>query len=161
MATDPASADAAAKQRGLPMLDRIRALRTEFGLSLAAAKALADATDGRPPLFPEVESREQLDAVLESELGYCKCASGAALAVLRDLLHATQARSDTANDPAAFADASRRVEALLAEGSAWAEWVVFGLEQPGFVWHGFRQTDLWVTDKGRLLLQAIERYCTG
>ena len=57
MAADPATANAAAKERGLPTLDRIRALRAEFGLSLAAAKAVADATDGRPPLFPEVADR--------------------------------------------------------------------------------------------------------
>ena len=158
MATDPATADAAAKQRGLPMLDRVRALRAEFGLSLAAAKAVADATDGRPPLFPEVASREQLEAVLGSELGYCGCASGAALAVLRDLLRSAQERSDATGDPAAFARASRRLEALLDGGGGWAEWLVYGLEQRDFVWHGFRQVDLWVTDKGRLLLQAVERF---
>src|SRR5688572_3426547 len=113
MVADPAAADAAAKQRGLPMLDRVRSLRAEFGLSLAAAKAVADATDGRPPLFPEVASGEQLEAVLGTELGYCGCASGAALAVLRDLLRAAQARSDSLNDTAAFTAASRRLEALL------------------------------------------------
>jgi hypothetical protein len=158
MAADPATADAAAKRRGLPMLDRIRALRAEFGLSLAAAKAVADATDGHPPLFPEVASAEQLGSVLESEFGYCGCASGAALVVLHDLLRAAEARTDATGDPAAFSQASHRLEALLAEGGGWAEWLVYGLEQRGFVWHGFRQADLWVTDKGRLLLRAVERY---
>jgi hypothetical protein len=161
MGADPAAADAAAKQRGLPMLDRVRALRAEFGLSLAAAKAVADATDGRPPLFPEVASREQLEAALGSELGYCGCASGAALAVLGDLLRAAEARTDATGDAAAFAQASRWLEALLAGGGGWAEWLVYGLEQRGFVWHGFRQTDLWVTDKGRRLLRAVERFAPG
>jgi hypothetical protein len=158
MAADPATADAAAKQRGLPMLDRIRALRAGFGLSLAAAKAVADATDGRPPLLPEVTSAEQLEAVLASELGYCRCASGAALTVLRDLLRAAEARTDATGDSTAFAQASRESEALLSGGGGWAEWLVYGLEQRGFVWHGFRQVDLWVTDKGRLLLRAVERF---
>jgi hypothetical protein len=36
--------------------------------------------------------------------------------------------------------------------------LVYGLEQRGFVWHGFRQVDLWVTDKGRLLLRALEQF---
>jgi hypothetical protein len=161
MPTDPAAADAAAKQRGLPMLDRIRALRAEFGLSLAAAKAVADATDGRPLPFPEVASREQLEAALESELGYCGCASEAALTVLRDLLRAAAARVEATGDAAAFAQASRRLEALLDGGGGWAEWLVYGLEQRGFVWHGFRQGDLWVTDKGRLLLRAVERFGPG
>jgi hypothetical protein len=161
MAADPAAADAAARERGLPMLDRIRALRAEFGLSLAAAKAVADATDGRPPLFPEVASAEQLEAVLASELGYCGCASGAALTVLRDLLRAAEARTDATGDSAVFAQASRGLEALLSEGGGWAEWVVYGLEQRDFVWHGFRQVDLWVTDKGRLLLRALERFVPG
>ncbi len=161
MAAEPAGADAVAKQHGLPMLDRIRALRAEFGLSLAAAKAVADATDGRPPLFPEVTSREQLEAVLGSELGYCGCASVGALAVLRDLLRAAESRTDSTGDAVAFAQASRGLEARLAEGDGWAEWLVYGLEQRGFVWHGFRQVDLWITDKGRLLLRAVDQFGPG
>lgn len=161
MPVDPAAADAAAKQRGLPVLDRIRALRAEFGLSLAAAKAVADATDGRPPLFPDVTSREQLEAVLGAELGYCGCASGTALAVLRDLLRAAAVRTDATGDAAAFDQASAHLEDLLDGGGGWAEWVVYGLEQRGFVWHGFRQVDLWVTDKGRALLRAVERFGPG
>jgi hypothetical protein len=148
----------AAKQRGLPRLDRLRALRAEFGLSLAAAKAVLDATDGRPRLFPEVASAEQLEAVLTSELGYCGCASTAALVVLRDLLRAAEARTDATGDTAVFSQASRRLEVLLAEGGGWAEWVVYGLEQREFVWHGFRQADLWVSERGRLLLRALESF---
>jgi len=102
-----------------------------------------------------------LEAVLGSELGYCGCASGAALAVLGDLLRAAVERTDATDDPAAFSQASRRLEALLAGGGGWAEWLVYGLEQRDFVWHGFRQVDLWVTDKGRLLLRAVERYGQG
>ena len=158
MATDPVVQDTAAKQRGLPMLDRLRALRAEFGLSLAAANAVADATDGRPPAFPEVAGPEQLATVLEAELGYCGCASDAALAVLRDLLRAAEVRTDATGDPAAFAEASRRLESLLAGGGGWAEWLAYGLEQRGLVWHGFRFVDLWITDKGRSLLRAVERF---
>jgi hypothetical protein len=61
----------------------------------------------------------------------------------------------------AFSQASRRLEALLAGGGGWAEWLVYGLEQRDFVWHGFRQVDLWITDKGRLLLRAVERFGPG
>jgi hypothetical protein len=158
MAADPARADAAAKQRGMPILDRLRALRVEFGLSLAAARKVVDSTEGRPPLFPDVADARQLEAALKAELGYCGCASSLAIAILHDLLRSTQARSDATNDLAAFAQASRELEGLLAGGGGCAEWLIYGLEQRGFIWHGFRQVDLWITEKGRLLLRAVERF---
>jgi hypothetical protein len=161
MSTDPASADASAKQNGLAIMDRIRALRATYGLSLAAAKAVVDATDGRPPEFPEVADAKELESALTAELGYCTCASPAAVTVLRDLLSAAGARSDALGGAASFARASRELEALLAGGGGWAEWLVYGLDQRGFVWHGFRQVDLWITEKGRLLLRAIERIGPG
>jgi hypothetical protein len=160
MAADPITADVAAKRNGVPVLERIRALRTEFGLSLAAAKAVIDATEGRQPVFPEVTSLKQLEAVLEAELGYCNCASGAALIVLREFLHAVRRRSDAVGNAEEFARASQELNALMAVGGGWAEWLVYGLEQRGFIWHGFRQTDLCVTDKGRLLLRALESFGT-
>ena len=158
MGDNPATSDAAAKRDGLSVLERVRRLRTEFGLSLAEAKAVTDATDGKPPRFPPVEDGKQLTAVLESELGYCICASGAAVGVLRDLLRAVQERTDALDDSVAFALASRSLEALLAGGGGWAEWMVYSLEQRDFVQHGFRQSDLLITEKGRLLLQSLERF---
>jgi len=152
----PNSADKLAKQRGMPLLERIRAVRLEFGLSLDAAKAVTDATDGRPPVIPEISDREQLISVLAAELGYCRRASGAATVALSDLLQAARDRSDTTGDGVEFGRASRKLEALLATGAGWAEWFVYEFEHRGFVWHGFRQTDLWITDKGRILLAAIE-----
>ena len=64
MGGDPVTSDAAAKRDGLPLMERLRALRTEFGFSLAEAKAVTDATDGKPPLFPPVGDAKQLTAVL-------------------------------------------------------------------------------------------------
>lgn len=160
MATSPVTADLAEKERGSTIIDRIRAIRAEFGLSLAAAKAVVDANDGRPPAMPDVCDRTQLDSILVTELGYCNCASSSALAVLRDLLRAAETRTDATCDPEEFARASRSVEALLAGGGGWAEWLVYGLQQRGLVWHGFRQADLWVTDKGRWLLRAVEQVGT-
>ncbi len=158
MDSDPAATDADAKRDGLPLMDRLRVLRTEFGFSLAEAKAVTDATDGKPPLFPPVISAKQLTVVLASELGYCGCASGAAVGVLRDLLRAARQRTDATCDGAAFALASRELEKLLAGGGGWAEWLVYGLEQRGLVQHGFGQSDLLITERGRLLLQAVERF---
>lgn len=158
MAGDPAISDAAAKRDGLPILERVRALRAEFALSMTEAKAIIDATDGRPPLLPPVNDSKELTAVLTSELGFCTCASEAATGVLKRLLRVAQDRSDATKDAAAFASVSRVLEDLLSSGGGWAEWLVYGLEQRGFVQHGFRQTDLLISDKGRLLLQALERF---
>ena len=158
MGGDPATSDTAAKRDGLPLMDRLRALRTEFGFTLAEAKAVTDVTDGKPPLFPPVGDARQLTAVLASELGYCGCASGAAVSVLRGFLRAVVERTDATGDEAAFALASRGLEALLASGGGWAEWLVYNLDQRDFVQHGFRQADLLITERGRLLLQAIERF---
>src|SRR4051794_19756059 len=116
MAADPAATDVAAKREGLSVIDRLRSLRAEFGLSLAAAKAVIDASDGRPPLFPKVTSPDELEAALGAELGYCGCASRAAIVVLRDLLRVARDRSDASGDAEAFARASRRLEALLDGG---------------------------------------------
>jgi hypothetical protein len=158
MAMDSAGADAAAKAAGLPYLERIRNLRTQFSLSLDDAKAVADATDGRPPPFPPITDCDQLDATLRSELGYCGCASANAVIVLRDLLRAARARSDATDDPAAFSEVSRGLEEFLTAGGGWAEWLVYGLDQRGLVSHGFRQDDLRITDKGRWLLTALDRF---
>jgi hypothetical protein len=76
MAADPAAADMMAKRHGVPLLDRIRALRTEFGLSLATAKAVTDATDSRLPAFPEVANLEQMEAALRTELGIASARRG-------------------------------------------------------------------------------------
>ena len=155
---DPATSDLAAQRDGIPLMERLRALRRAYQMSLAEAKAVTDATDGKPPLFPQVSDGSQLTTALTSELGYCNCASGEAISVLRDLLRVTQERTDATGDEAAFARASRTLEAVLGGGGGWAEWLVYGLEQRGFVQHGFRQTDLLITEKGRLLLQAVERF---
>src|SRR6185437_9818244 len=114
---------------GLPLIERLRTLRAQFGLSLTEAKAVTDATDGRPPLFPSVNDGKELTKALEAELSYCECASGAAIGVLRSLLRAVAKRTDATGDVAAFASASREIESLLASGGGWAEWFVYNLDQ--------------------------------
>ena len=158
MAVDPALSDATAKREGLSILDRVRALRAEFGLSMTEAKAVVDTTDDKPPLFPTVTDGKELTKVLAAEIGYCGCASGAAIGVLRGFLRAVVERTDATGDEAAFALTSRGLEAMLAGGGGWAEWLVYNLDQRDFVQHGFRQSDLLITERGRLLLQAIERF---
>src|SRR3954451_7615749 len=113
MTADPSAADAVARRDGLPRIERIKALRASYGLSLAEAKAVVDATDGRGPEFPEVADGNQLVAVLEAELGYCTCAGRVALPLLCDVLRLARERTDGTEDKAAFARAARELEALL------------------------------------------------
>lgn len=158
----PRAVYAAAGRDGLPLIQRIRVLRLLFGMALGDAKALADSVDGpKPGARSEVRSRNELVELLKRELGYCSCGGEDALAVLRALLAAARDRTDAAGrDAAAFAGASRAVEACLRweEAGAMAGWFVFGLEQRDLVWHGFRVADLWITEKGRKLLRAIEQF---
>ena len=100
--------------------------RTEFGLSLAEAKAITDTTDGKPPLFPPVGDAKQLTAVLASELGYCGCAFGQ---LSRFSEHCFRPFRSELTRPAMelrFSPASRRLEASLETGGGWAEWLVYG-----------------------------------
>jgi hypothetical protein len=146
----------AAKANGLDRLETIRLLRSLFDLTLAEAKAVMDGPV-RPQL-PRIESHEQLLQVLSAELGYCDCASEEALSVLVRFLRGARKRSDSSGDPAGFASASRELEACLPpEATGLGDWFVYGLEQRGLVSHNFRVTDAWITDKGRWLLEAIER----
>ena len=103
---------------------------TEFGLSLAEAKAITDTTDGKPPLFPPVGDAKQLTAVLASELGYCGCALGQ---LSRFSEHCFRPFRSELTRPAMELRllASRRLEALLETGGGWAEWLVYGLRSSG------------------------------
>jgi hypothetical protein len=158
MADDPLKSDAQAKLDGVPLMERLRALRVGFGLSLEEAKGVVDRTDGTEPLLPPMENATQLMAVLATELGYCNCASAGAVRILGELLRLARQRTESLRDPMEFSKVSRRLETFLESGGGWAEWLVYGLDQRGLVGHGFRQSDLLITDKGRRILEAIERF---
>ena len=98
--------------------------------------------------------------MLTRELGYCPCACDDAVPVLADILQLAGDRADSTADDAAFARASRAIEERLALEAApgIASWFVYTLEQRDLIWHGFRLTDIWITDKGRALLEALRRY---
>jgi hypothetical protein len=156
----PQAVYAAAKGDGLSRIEAVRVLRTLYRFSLAEAKAIVASVDGPPPgALPAVRSYEQLVEVLKAELGYCPCASDDAFAVLRAFLQAAQDRTEAVHDGAAFRRASRALEACLPldTAPALASWFVYGLEQRDLIWHGFRLTDVWITDKGRWLLEALQR----
>ena len=157
----PQDVYAAAKANGLDRIATIRLLRELFGLTLKAAKDVVALVEGPPkPEFPPIETRDQLLKVLGTELGYCDCASADALELLVRFLRVVQRRSDSSGDPVEFASASRELEACLPLKAlpAFADWFVYGLEQRDLVSHSFRVTDVWITNKGRWLLEALERF---
>jgi hypothetical protein len=156
----PQQVYSATKADGLRRPEAIKILRSLYNYSLAEAKAIVSSVDGPGQgEFPKVSSHKQLINILRDELGYCECASQHTLLVLRDFLQAAQDRSDAVNDREAFSQASRALEACLPleAASGLVNWFVYGLEQRGLIWHGFRLTDAWITDKGRWLLEAIKR----
>lgn len=150
----------AAKANGLERVETIRLLRTLFGVTLTEAKKVVALVEGPPaPRFAPIEARQQLVQVLGSELGYCGCATDETLELLLRFLRIVQKRSDSTSDAVAFASASRELEACLPLRAlpAFADWFVYGLDQRDLISHGFRVTDVWITDKGRWLLEAMER----
>lgn len=149
----------AAKANQLERFETVRLLRSLFGLSLAATKDLMATVDGPAPSErPTIETREQLLQILSAELGHCTCASAEALDTLARFLEAAQKRTDAAPGEE-FSAASRALEASLPfeAHAGLADWFVYGLEQRDLVEHQLRVTDVWITSKGRWLLEAIQR----
>jgi hypothetical protein len=156
----PQEVYSAVKADRLGRIEAIRVLRCLFGFSLGEARDIVRSVDGPlPSELPAILSYRQLVKVLKEELGYCACASDDDLSVLQDRLQMAQDRTEAVNDSEAFSRASRAVEAYLPLDTTpgFASWFVYGLEQRNLIWHGFRLTDVWITDKGRWLLEAIKR----
>ncbi len=156
----PQEVYSAAKGNGLSRIEAIRLLRSLYRFSLTEGKEIVSSVEGPlPGELPTIQSYEQLIEILKEELGYCTCASHDALLVLRNFLQGAQDRTEAVNDSEAFSRASRALEGCLPLDTVpgLASWFVYGLEQRDLIWHGFRLTDAWITDKGRWLLEAIKR----
>lgn len=157
----PETAYRTARRQGLDIPEALETIGKAYGLSEAQTRRLVEAEDPAERPWPPLESREALLATLRGELGYCDCAPDETLSQLRDFLRAVRDRSDAVDDAEAFARASRALEDGLPfeSASALTAWFVYGLQQRDLVWHGFRLTDVWITDRGRRLLQALEKFC--
>lgn len=108
----------------------------------------------------EIDSADALLRVLQADLGYCGCAYTDAVPYLHELLRRVAARTDSTHDGAAFSRLSQELEEwLLAQSeSGVASWIVYGFEKAGLLYHGFNVFDLSITDKGRRLLAALDRF---
>ncbi len=157
---NPEAAYRTARRDGLGIAEALDAIGAAYGLSAIETYRLAGAEEGMERAWPPIDSGEALLATLRRELGYCDCAPEQTLPALRDFLRAARDRSDSTESAEAFDRASRSVESLLPldDAPAQAAWFVYALLRADLVRHGFRLTDVWITDRGRLLLEALERY---
>ncbi len=160
---NPEAAYRTARRDGLGIAEALDAIGAAYAPSAAETYRLAGAEEGMERPWPPIDSGEALLATLRRELGYCDCAPEQAVPALRDFLRAARDRSDSTESAEAFDRASRSVESLLPldDAPAQAAWFVYALLRADLVRHGFRLTDVWITDRGRLLLEALERYCAG
>ncbi len=150
----------AARMHGQSRADAIAILCSLYRFSETDAARIAVSVDGpQPERLPRVDTYPELVEILKKELGYCACAPDEAVGMLRSFLQAARDRTEATADGEAFSRASRTLEACLSLEAApgVASWFVYGLQQRDLIWHGFRVTDSWITDKGRWLLEAIER----
>jgi hypothetical protein len=110
--------------------------------------------------LPPIESATQLREVLKTDLGYCTCAAGDAVLLLRDLLRYAKLRSDSLNDLETFKQASHDLASRLQLASVpgLASWFVYSLDRADLIYHNYNVTDIWITEKGREVLEALERF---
>lgn len=107
-----------------------------------------------------IGSFDELFKVLETGLGFCECAHTDALPLLRDILRLIVERTDGVSDPERFQSANEGIKALLdANGSTgMRSWFVYALDRADLIMHGFNLYDVWIMDKGRWVLDGLERY---
>lgn len=158
----PRAVYAAALRDGVPKLDRLRIVCTLFRSSMADAKAVAESVEGPPRgALPDIIDRDGLERVLAAELGYCSCVGNDAINTLRDFLDLVRRRGEATANAVAFSEHSRALErftdATLSNATV-GHWFILGLEQRGSINHGLRVTDVWITDRGRKLLNALNQF---
>jgi hypothetical protein len=109
---------------------------------------------------PPIDSHAALLEALKEHLGYCTCAYDSAIPFLRDILRLVVERTDAVHDRDCFRRASERLTELLrsAGSPAMQSWFVYALNRADLIMHGFNLYDLLVMDRGRWLLDGLERF---
>lgn len=108
----------------------------------------------------EFESADEFREALKAELGYCTCAAHDALPLLRDILRLSRDRLDNSDDHDAFVQISHEISnrLMLTTAPGLASWFVYALHRAKLVKHAFNVPDLFITNKGRRFLDALEKY---
>jgi hypothetical protein len=84
-----------------------------------------------------------------------------AIPLLRDVLKYAHARSESvSSDIDLFKDVSHSLDDRLQLRSApgLASWFVYSLDRAGMIYHNYNISDIWITEKGRALFAALERF---
>lgn len=108
----------------------------------------------------EIPSADALFQLLQAELGYCGCAYTDAVPFLHELLRRVAARTDSLDDSAAFQRHTEELEVWMlhhASGGV-ASWILYGFEKADLLYHGWNVFDLSITEKGRRVLAALDRF---
>ncbi len=112
--------------------------------------------------LPQIQSEEELLRFLHEELAYCGCGYyEEAMRDLRDLLEFAQQRQNALHgDTETFFAITNQLDEWLLRSPGLSSWIVWLLDERGFIWHGKRTSDCYISDKGRLTLDAINRFYT-
>ncbi len=103
-----------------------------------------------------INNAEELLAYLREDLGYCGCGYyEEAIRVLRDVLQLAADRQANTGDEERFAELTQSVHQLVVASPGLGTWYVWLLDKHGYIWHGFNESDIWITKKGKIVLQAI------
>jgi hypothetical protein len=110
--------------------------------------------------FPRIDSHESLLKALEDELGYCTCAYGEALPLLRDFLRLVVERTEGVGEPERYRIATDNIRTMQSDNGSTAlrSWFIYTLDRADLLMHGFNLYDVWATAKGRWLLAGLEQF---
>ncbi len=110
--------------------------------------------------LPQIASAAQLREFLRAELGYCTCAFADTVPLLKDVLRMAKVRSDSLEDMEAHKRIWHALEdrLLVKLAPALANWFVYTLDRADLVHHNYNVLDIWIMDRGRLVLDALDRF---
>lgn len=93
-------------------------------------------------------------------MAYCTCSYDTAIPLLRNVLRLIRERTDGVEDEERFRSASAALRKLLDDAGSpgLQSWFIYSLDRADLISHGFNVYDVWIRDRGRWLLQGLERF---
>ena len=112
------------------------------------------------PKLPQIGDEEELLEFLRAEFAYCGCGYyEEAIRDLRDLLEFAQRRQNAlGGESDVFHAVTCELDEWLLRAPGLSTWIVWLLDERDFIWHGKRTSDCYISDKGRVVLDAINKY---